>query len=45
MTDLVGTSSPYRDQSLVLMRQNVSSEVLVRVRVRLSTMNEVNAMS
>ena len=34
-TDLVGTSSPHGDQSLVLMRENVISGVLVRVRVKM----------
>lgn len=35
LTDLDGTSSPHRDQRLVLMRQMVIFEVLVKVRVKL----------
>lgn len=31
-TDFVGTNSPHEDHSLVLMRQNVLSEVLFKVR-------------
>lgn len=34
-TDLLGTSSPYGDQRPVLMWQNVNSEVLVRVSLKL----------
>lgn len=37
--DLVRTNSPHGDQRLVLMRQHVISEVLVKVKVRLSSMN------